>query len=315
MKQGSHIMLQRLVRSTVSTEPRPYRTVLEPCLCMSSSLCAGMSRPGKFCSIQFRNLASMAIMSSYLPWIGHSFTIRTSPSRSIICALISPTFSCIRSRQSFFPSNIASRASLTQPGHNESVCRGQPSVGFDFSHDFSSGLSDHFGVNDGFGLYLLKKWIVSNATPAVLQRTWSIAFHARVPRVCGIFTILHTAIRIKNDTLNRTGALSRLIRPLNSDQTTYSFFWRPAKPFPACSLTVTFGNVYPDAPKGVWKGLNGVFMQPMGALETSTHYDVSPRLWYKDSPFSYPQKDVKWHLSGRKCYAMDMQKISVCSAL
>ena len=33
MKHGSHIMLQRLVRSTVSTEPRPCVMVLEPCLC------------------------------------------------------------------------------------------------------------------------------------------------------------------------------------------------------------------------------------------------------------------------------------------
>jgi hypothetical protein len=30
MKQGSHIMLQRLVRSMVSTEPRPCVMVLEP---------------------------------------------------------------------------------------------------------------------------------------------------------------------------------------------------------------------------------------------------------------------------------------------
>src|SRR6202790_5664369 len=155
---------------------------------MSSSLCAGMSRPGKFCSIQFRNLASMAIMSSYLPWIGHSFTIHTSPSRSIICALISPTFSCIRSRQSFFPSKMASRASLTQPGHKESVCRGQPSVGLDFSHDFSSGLSDHLGVNDGLGLYLLKNWMLSKVTPAVLATTESTTFHARelIPTFLGI---------------------------------------------------------------------------------------------------------------------------------
>src|ERR1039457_1426219 len=171
MKHGSHIMLQRLVRSTVSTEPRPYRTVLDPCLCRSSSLCAGISRPGKFCSIQLRNFESTAIMSSYLPWIGHSLTIQISPSRSMIWALISPTFSCIRSRQSFVPSKIALRASLTQPGHKESVCRGQPSVGLDFSHDFCSGLSDHFGVKEGVGLYLLKNWSVSKATPAVLQST------------------------------------------------------------------------------------------------------------------------------------------------
>src|SRR5512145_1110873 len=30
MKHGSHIMLQRFVRSTVRTEPRPYFTVLLP---------------------------------------------------------------------------------------------------------------------------------------------------------------------------------------------------------------------------------------------------------------------------------------------
>src|ERR1700678_2279669 len=158
MKQGSHIMLQRLVRSTVRTEPRPWRIVLEPCRCMSSSLCAGISRPGKFFSIHSRNLESAAIKSSHFPWMGHSFTIQTCPSRSMICALISPTFSCTRSVQSFLPLMMASRASLTQSGHKESVVRGQPSVGFDFSHDFSSGLSDHFGVKEGFMLYLLKNW-------------------------------------------------------------------------------------------------------------------------------------------------------------
>src|SRR5579862_1246133 len=103
----------------------------------------------------------MAIRSSYLPWMGHSLTIQTWPSRSMICALISPTFSCTRSVQSFLPFRIRSRASLTQSGHSESVVRGQPSVGLDFSHDFSSGFSDHLGVKEGFGLYLLKNWMVS----------------------------------------------------------------------------------------------------------------------------------------------------------
>ena len=46
MKQGSHIMLQRFVRSTVSTAPRPYLIVLLPWLCSFSSLCARMSLPG-----------------------------------------------------------------------------------------------------------------------------------------------------------------------------------------------------------------------------------------------------------------------------
>src|SRR6516225_5787318 len=106
--------------------------------------------------------------------MGQSFTIQICPSRSMICALISPTFSCIRSRQSFLPAMIAWRASFTQPGHSESVWRGQPSVGFVFSHDFSSGLSDHCGVTDGLGLRLLKNWIVLNVTAAALHTAQSI---------------------------------------------------------------------------------------------------------------------------------------------
>src|SRR5882672_3753241 len=155
MKQGSHIMLQRLVRSTVSTAPRPYLIVLVPWLWSFSSLCASMSRPGNIFSMCVRNFASMAIMSSKCPWIGQSLTIQISPSRSIICALISPTFSLIRTLTSCLPLMIDSRASITQFGQSESVVRGQPNVGLLFCHDLSSGLSDHLGVNDGLGLYLL----------------------------------------------------------------------------------------------------------------------------------------------------------------
>src|SRR5207253_10440987 len=104
----------------------------------------------------------------------------------MICALISPTFSCIRSRQSFFPAIIASRASFTQAGHSESVCRGKPSVGLLFSQDFSSGLSDHFGVTEGLGLRLLKYWMVSKVIPAALQRTQSNVLAICVPTVFGI---------------------------------------------------------------------------------------------------------------------------------
>src|ERR1041385_4177575 len=155
MKQGSHIMLQRLVRSTVNTAPRPYLIVLDPWLCNFSSLCAWISRPGNMFSICVRNLESMAIMSSKWPCTGQSFTIQISPSRSIICALISPTFSRTSTETSCSPFRIDSRASITQLGHSESVVRGQPSVGLVFCHDFSNGLSDHFGVKDGFGRYLL----------------------------------------------------------------------------------------------------------------------------------------------------------------
>src|SRR6266705_2883992 len=179
-------MLQRLVRSTVKTAPRPYRTVLDPCLCRPSSLCGAISRPGKFFSIQARKRESMAIRSSQVPWMGHSFTIHTWPSRSIICALISPTFSLIRSRQSLWPAIIASRASFTQAGQRESVCRGKPSVGLVFSQDFSSGLSDHLGVTEGFGLRLLKYWMVSKVIPAVLQTIQSNVLATCVPAVFGI---------------------------------------------------------------------------------------------------------------------------------
>src|SRR5216110_2271291 len=84
--------------------------------------------------------------------MGQSFTIRIFPSRSRIVALISPTFSFRRTLMSFLPSRIACRASRVHVGHSESVSRGQPSGGLVFSYDFSSGLSDHFGVNDGFCL-------------------------------------------------------------------------------------------------------------------------------------------------------------------
>src|SRR3989442_10142661 len=68
----------------------------------------------------------------------------------------------MRSLQSFLPLKISSRASLTQPGQSESVWRGHPSVGLVFSQDFNKGLSDHFGVKEGLGWYLLKNWIVSD---------------------------------------------------------------------------------------------------------------------------------------------------------
>jgi hypothetical protein len=76
---------------------------------------------------------------------------------------------------------MASRASFTHPGQSESVCRGHPRVGLVFSQDFSKGLSDHFGVNEGFGLNLLKYCNVSKATPAVLLKAKSTNFKAREP--------------------------------------------------------------------------------------------------------------------------------------
>ncbi len=96
MKHGSHIMLQRLVRSIVRTEPRPYLMVLLPWLCSFSSLWARMSLPGNTSSRCLKNAGSFDMTSSKWPCSGQSFTIRILPSRSMIVALISPIFSFSR---------------------------------------------------------------------------------------------------------------------------------------------------------------------------------------------------------------------------
>src|SRR5688572_9700048 len=155
MKHGSHIMLQRLVRSTVNTDPRPCLIVLLPWLWSFSSLCAAMSRPGNTCSRCLKKSVSIAMTSSKCPCVGQSLTMRILPSRSRIVAGISPTFSCSNTDTSCLPSRMAWRASRTHVGHNESVFRGQPSGGFVFCHDLSSGLSDHLGMNEGPGLMRL----------------------------------------------------------------------------------------------------------------------------------------------------------------
>src|SRR5580658_7577379 len=174
MKHGSHIMLQRLVRSIVSTEPRPCLMVLVPWLCSFSSLCARMSRPGKTSSRCLKKSVSMAMTSSKWPCLGQSFTIKILPSRSTICALISPGRSVNRTRKSCLPSTICRRISGTQRGHKESVSRGQPRGGFDFSRDFSSGLSDHFGVKDGFsGTRSLMKQNVRHNPLAAMDAAFS----------------------------------------------------------------------------------------------------------------------------------------------
>ena len=98
------------------------------------------------------------------------------PSRSMICALISPTFSLISVETSRLPDNISSRASMTQFGHSESVCRGKPSVGFVFCHDFNIGLSAPFGVNDGFGLNWFTDLIALKTPLAMYVRPFSKCF-------------------------------------------------------------------------------------------------------------------------------------------
>src|SRR5262245_51980543 len=72
------------------------------------------------------------------------------PSRSMMVALISPTLSLSSTDTSCLPSMIACRASRVHVGQSESVSRGQPSGGLVFWYHLFSGLSDHFGVKEGF---------------------------------------------------------------------------------------------------------------------------------------------------------------------
>src|SRR6266567_3588609 len=132
-----------------------------------------MSRPGKTFSRWSENSVSIDIRSSKCPCLGQSLTIQILPSRSMICALISPTCSFIRTSTGSFPSRICWRISGTHFGQSESVVRGQPSGGFDFSHDFSSGFSDHFGVGDGLGATRFKREKMAHAPVAATVAAFS----------------------------------------------------------------------------------------------------------------------------------------------
>ena len=98
-------MLQRLVRSIVSTAPRPYLIDDVPWLC-SRSVIAGKSRPGKSDSMRRRNAGLIDSVSTKVPWLGHVFSTTTLPSRSKIVALISPTFSLTSDSTACSPERI-----------------------------------------------------------------------------------------------------------------------------------------------------------------------------------------------------------------
>src|SRR5271163_2938432 len=132
-----------------------------------------MSRPGKTSSRCFENSVSIDIRSSKWPCLPRSFTIQILPSRSTIWALISPTFSFIRTSTGSLPSRICCRISGTHFGQSESVERGQPRGGFDFSHDLSRGLSDHFGVGDSFREIRLRRSKTAHAPVAATVTAFS----------------------------------------------------------------------------------------------------------------------------------------------
>ena len=177
MKHGSHIMLQRFVRSIVSTAPRPYLIDDVPWLCRVS-VTAGKSRPGKSDSRRRRNAGLIASVSTKRPWIGQLFSISTLPSRSTMCALISPTCSLTSASMLLRPERMASRVSRTHVGHSESVVRGQPSCGDVRSWLLSSGASAHFGRNDLVGTRRLTDWRTGQRNLAAPVSAISRGFHA-----------------------------------------------------------------------------------------------------------------------------------------
>src|SRR5208282_1825535 len=107
------------------------------------------------------------------PCLGQSFTIQILPSRSMIWAFISPTFSFIKTSTGRWPSRICWRISGTHLGQRESVERGQPSGGFDFSQDLSNGFSDHFGIGASLGAMRLRRAKTAHAPVAATVTAFS----------------------------------------------------------------------------------------------------------------------------------------------
>src|SRR5262245_45879415 len=105
--------------------------------------------------------------------MGQSFTIRILPSRSMMVALISPTFSFSRISWGSLPSTICCRISGTHLGHSESVERGHPSGGLVVAHDFRIGLSDDSGLNADAGLMRLTRSQTAHAPFPAYVKTFS----------------------------------------------------------------------------------------------------------------------------------------------
>src|SRR5271170_6626861 len=127
--------------------------------------------------------------------MGHSLTMTILPSFSMILALISPAFSFFRMATGSSPLMILLRMSGTHLGQSESVSRGQPSRGFCFSQLFNSGLSDHFGVNEGFGLMEFSLSYTNQAAFAATATAFSTCLIGLVKTLSQIETYVGQYIR------------------------------------------------------------------------------------------------------------------------
>ena len=82
--------------------------------------------------------------------MGQSFTIRILPSRSIDLRLdLARPVGVEHFERRLAVQNLLADFRARSAGRANRSSRGQPSGGLVFSHDFSSGLSDHLGVKPG----------------------------------------------------------------------------------------------------------------------------------------------------------------------
>jgi hypothetical protein len=91
----------------------------------------------------------MASVSVNVPCVAHVFSMMTLPSRSTICALISPVCPLISESSDCSPERMRARVSRTHVGHRESVVRGQPNCGLVRCVLFSSGAGAQLGWKVG----------------------------------------------------------------------------------------------------------------------------------------------------------------------
>ena len=169
-------MLQRLVRSMVSTAPRPCLIDEVPWLCRRS-VTASKSRPGKSDSILCKNAGLIDSVSVNTPCVGQVFSITIFPSRSTIDAGISPTCWLTSDSTDRSPERNLARVSRTQLGQSESVVRGQPRVGLVRCSLFISGAAAHCGWNEVPGNRLFTVWNTGHASLAPVVSIISTGFH------------------------------------------------------------------------------------------------------------------------------------------
>ena len=140
-------MLQRLVRSIVSTAPRPCLIDEVPWLC-SVSVTARKSRPGKSDSmrVQERRVDRQRVGEGAVHRAGLLDDDLAVALEDVGLDLADVPW--ISDSTDCSPERMRARVSRTQVGQSESVVRGQPSCGLERSRLFKSGAGDHLGWND-----------------------------------------------------------------------------------------------------------------------------------------------------------------------